>query len=372
MNADPVADFSSALYLGLRHGRATLGDWPALTLGKPAALAEVPAARAVAGELARLLGCEAATLLPSTLHLFWDLFGMLAREGEDGREHEHEHERGHGPGARYMALVDGAAYPVARWGAERAAGLGMPLRTFRGGAVPELERLALRARALGRRPLILADGYCPGAARPPPLARYAALAARADGLLLLDDTQPLGLLGRRGGGSVVAHGLAGAPVLVGASLAKGFGVPLAVLAGSGAFIRRFEAVSDTRLHASPPCVAAVLAARHALQVNAACGDALRRALRQRIGAFRAALAAHGIACEGGGFPVQAVPLPPAMNLATAHAGLRRDGVMAVPQCRGGRARLTFLLRADHTTADIARAAEAVRHHVKELAWTGNE
>jgi 8-amino-7-oxononanoate synthase len=352
VGAEAAADFTSALYLGLRHGRAALGDWPALTLGKPAALAEVPGARAVARDLAALQGCEAATLLPSTLHLFWDLFGMLARERA---------------GEQYMVLVDGAAYPVARWGAERAVGLGLPLRTFRSGAVAELERLALLARGLGRRPLILADGYSPGCAGPPPLARYAALAAREDGLLLLDDTQPLGVLGRQGGGSIVAHGLQGAPVLVGASLAKGFGVPLAVLAGSAGFVRRFEAVSDTRLHASPPPLATVLAARHALQVNAACGDALRLALRQRIGEFRAALAVRGIDCEGGCFPAQAVRLPRRIHPAAAHALLLREGVMAVPQCRGGVALLTFLLRADHTKADIARAADAVRYHVKELA-----
>ncbi|WP_338761521.1 aminotransferase class I/II-fold pyridoxal phosphate-dependent enzyme [Massilia sp. METH4] len=342
------ADFTSALYLGMRHGRAALDDWPALTLGKPAALAEVPGARTVARELAALQGCAAATLLPSTLHLFWDLFGMLARD-------------------RYLVLVDDAAYPVARWGAERAAALGLPLRAFRAGEMRELERLAGLAAGMGRRPLILADGYCPGLGRAPPLARYAALAARAGGVLLLDDTQPLGVLGRRGGGSVVAHGLAGAPVIVGASLAKGFGVPLAVLAGSAELVRRFEACSDTRLHASPPPVATVIAARHALRLNAACGNALRRVLLRRIVQFRAALADQGIGCGGGVFPVQAVQLPPGMDLAAAHAALRRDGVLAVPQCRGRTALLAFLLRADHTGDDIARAARALRHHVKELA-----
>lgn len=347
-----AADFTSALYLGLRHGRAVLDDWPALTLGKPAALAEVPGARAVARELAALQGCAAATLLPSTLHLFWDVFGMLGQERE---------------GKPYMVLVDGAAYPVARWGAERAAGMGLPLRVFRSGALAELASLVALARQLGRRPLVLADGYYPDRAGAPPLASYAALAAGAEGLLLLDDTQALGVLGPRGGGSIVAHGLAGAPVLVGASLAKGFGVPLAVLAGSAAQVRRFEAVSDTRLHASPPPVATVVAARHALELNRVCGDALRAALRQRIGQFRAALAEQGIGTEGGAFPVQAVRLPRWLDLAAAHGALRRDGVLAVPQCRGGAALLAFLLRADHTKADIARAAHALRHHVKELA-----
>jgi 8-amino-7-oxononanoate synthase len=294
------------------------------------------------------MGCAMATLLPSTLHLFWDVFGMLARE-------------------RYHVLVDGAAYPVARWGAERAAAAGLPLRTFRSGAPAQLACLARQARMAGGRPLILADGYCPGQPGPPPLARYAAIAAGEHGLLLLDDTQPLGIAGRHGGGSIVAHDLAGAPVLVGASLAKAFGVPMAVLAGDAALVRRFEAVSDTRLHASPPSAACVAAARHALQLNGACGDALRRTLRCRIAQFRAALAAQGFACTGGAFPVQSVRLSPRQDPAAAQAALRRAGVLAVPQYRQGASLLTFLLRADHTEADIAQAAQALRNLVKELA-----
>ncbi len=351
MSTAAPADFTSALYLGMRHPGCALDGWPALTLGKPAALQEVPGAAAVARDLARLQGCAAATLLPSTLHLFWDLFGMLGREP-------------------LAVLVDAAAYPVACWGAERAVGMGLPLRRFRHGDVAELARLVKVWRDAGRRPLVLADGYSPGGAGPPQLAVYAALAARAGGLLVLDDTQALGVLGRHGGGSLVAAGLAFAgddsPVLVGASLAKGFGVPMAVLAGSRVLVRRFEAASDTRLHASPPSAAAVHAARQALRLNAARGDALRRVLAQRIGQFRAALATIGLPCTGGAFPVQSVRLPPGSDLAMAHAALRRQGVLALPQCRGDSARLTFLLRADHTAAEIERAAATLDELVREL------
>ena len=71
-----MLDFTSALYLGLRHPSRSLRAWPALTAGQPAAL-ESPARRfGVARQLAALQGCERATLLPSTLHLFWDLFGL--------------------------------------------------------------------------------------------------------------------------------------------------------------------------------------------------------------------------------------------------------------------------------------------------------
>jgi 8-amino-7-oxononanoate synthase len=72
-----VLDFTSALYLGMHHTTGALRPWRSLTTGRPAALAEPPGAAAVVNHLADLVGCERATLLPSTLHLFWDLFGRL-------------------------------------------------------------------------------------------------------------------------------------------------------------------------------------------------------------------------------------------------------------------------------------------------------
>jgi 8-amino-7-oxononanoate synthase len=351
VNCLAPADFTSALYLGMRHPGEALDGWDALTLGKPAALCDVPGAKAVAATLARLQGCAAATLLPSTLHLFWDLFGMLARE-------------------RCAVLVDDAAYPVARWGAERAVAAGLPLGTFRHRDTAALARLASHWRDAGRWPLILADGYSPGSGDGAPLASYAALAEREGGLLVLDDTQALGVLGRHGGGSLRRHGIEHLPVLVGASLAKGFGVPVAVLVGSAAWVARFERCSDTRLHASPPSQAVVAAARRALRLNALCGDGMRCLLAQRIARFRAALRDVGLACDGGRFPVQSVSLPGRVDLPAAHAALRRAGVLALPQYKSGTARLTFLLRADHTEGDIARAATALLKVNRERTFGG--
>ena len=52
--------------------------WTQLTTGRPAALEPAPEAVVLAQDLAQLLGCERAVLAPSTLHLFWDLFDVLA------------------------------------------------------------------------------------------------------------------------------------------------------------------------------------------------------------------------------------------------------------------------------------------------------
>ncbi|MED5613136.1 aminotransferase class I/II-fold pyridoxal phosphate-dependent enzyme [Janthinobacterium sp. P210005] len=341
-----MLDFTSALYLGMRHPAASLAPWSSLTLGQPAALQEPPGAQTLAASLAALQGCEAACVLPSTLHLFWDLFGMLAAE-------------------RLVILVDGGSYAIARWGAERAQALGLPLRMFPSGEMAVLRRLAADWGRQGRRPLILADGYVPGSEQVLPLASYAALARQGGGYLLLDDTQVLGVAGTAGGGSARLHGLpggydkGGGHLIVGASLAKGFGVPLAVLAGSGNLLRRFAARSQTRVHASPPSAAVLAAARRALALNARHGDALRARLAERVAQWRAGMAAAGIACQGGSFPVQRLP-----GRAHLQQVLRAAGVLSLAQAGDGPGALTFLLRADQTPRQLEQAMGLLEHHIR--------
>lgn len=346
------ADFRSALYLGLRHaapaGRAGWGGWPALTLGMPAALQEPPGARALGRELALLQGCAAATLLPSTLHLYRDLFAWLAQ----GQLVE-----------RPALLIDAAAYPIARWGAEWALPRGVPVHRFRHGDARQLAYLAHQVRQAGRIPLVLADGYTPGDAWPPPLRAYVDIVAPRGGALVLDDTQALGVLGPDGGGSVRLHGLQGMPVLAGASLAKGLGAPLAVLAGPAPAIAAFERHSESRVHASPPTVAVIAAARAALRTNACEGARLRATLLARIRQLRHTLAAAGLACHGGAFPVQLVPLPgmpPDQAVALAE---RLCGVLL--RVSTGLA-LGLLLRADHSEEDVARVAAMLAQRLGNL------
>ena len=335
-----MLDFTSALYLGMRHPAAQLAPWSSLTLGQPAALREPPGAPALAADLAALQGCEAACVLPSTLHLFWDLFGMLAAE-------------------RLVILVDGGSYAIARWGAERAQALGLPLRLFPSGEMAALRRLVAAWGRQGRRPLILADGYVPGSEQVLPLAGYAALARQGGGYLLLDDTQVLGVMGASGGGSARLHGLPGESLIIGASLAKGFGVPLAVLAGSDGLLRRFEAHSQTRVHASPPSAAVLAAARRALALNAQHGEALRARLADRVAQWRSGMAAAGIACRGGSFPVQRLP-----GRAHLQPALRAAGVLALAQAGDGPGALTFLLRADQTPGQLQQAMDLLEHHIR--------
>ena len=238
-----MLDFTSALYLGFRHAHDALPPWTQLTTGRPAALEPAPEAVVLAQDLAQLLGCERAVLVPSTLHLFWDLFDVLAHD-------------------RIAIYVDAGTYPIARYGVERAAAKGVPTSTFPGHDPAALASLLQRDRATGRRPVVVTDGLCTATGRTAPLADYLKLIRGWNGYLVVDDTQAFGILGanpapaapygRGGAGTPACRALTGPGLIIGSSLAKGFGAPLAVLAGSAEVIAKFEGLSGTRVLSSPP------------------------------------------------------------------------------------------------------------------------
>jgi 8-amino-7-oxononanoate synthase len=336
----PVLDFTSALYLGLRHPSESLHAWSALTTGKPIVLETPAGAIGLARQLAALQGCESATLLPSTLHLFWDLFGVLA-------------------GEQVRIYMDEGAYRIARWGVERVAAQGVAVRTF-----PHHDAAAAR-------PVILTDGFCPLCGEPAPIASLLQIVERHGGQLVLDDTQAFGVLGqrpcvatpfgRRGGGSLKWHGVSSPHAIVGSSLAKAFGVPIAVLGGSEALIRHFEQRSETRLHCSPPSLAVLRATEHALAMNRSQGDCRRLYLSWLVTRFRGQLRQIGLTAQRGLFPVQMINARDRIDAGTLHLRLLGRGIrtVLVRCCRGTEMRLGFLINALHRPADIDRAIEAL-------------
>jgi 8-amino-7-oxononanoate synthase len=345
-----MIDFTSALYLGLRHPSWALRPWRRFTTGVPAALREAGSAASVARDLATLTGCARATLGTSTLHLFWDLFPGLAD-------------------ARSVIYMDAGLYPIARWGIERAAARGVPVREVPHHDVRSLRRLLEESPR--RRPVMVTDGFCPRCGRAAPIAAHLEAIERAGGRLVIDDTQALGVLGRRpgprapygrgGGGSLPWSEVASGDVIVVASLAKGFGVPLAVLAGSESAVSRFEATSETRVHCSPPSVAALHAAAHALAMNRTHGDALRARLLAVVSLFRRECSRAGFPVVGGRFPVQTLGTVRGDAAVHLHGALRRHGVLTVlrrdPEGIGPR--LTCLLTARHTAREVTALARAL-------------
>lgn len=348
-----AVDFTSALYLGFRHPHRTLRPWEQLTTGRPAATEPAPEARYVAQDLARLMRSERAVLTRSTLHLYFDLFDILASD----------------PVAIY---ADAGSYPIARWGIERVAAKGVRAVTFPAHDAVALKRLLHRDYRRGRRPIVVTDGICVRTGCPAPLPEYQRVVRQWDGYLVIDDTQGLGVLGEGpgrdcpygwgGAGTPAWCGVGDTGLIIGSSLAKGFGAPLAVIASDASLIAKFEERSATLLHCSPPSLAAIGAARRALVLNETGGELARLRLLSSVRYFRHKARQIGLSALGGLFPVQTMRIAPDVDPREIHGRLLDQGIKALlrsaKQAPG--AALSFLITASHTRSDIDRCMETLQ------------
>jgi 8-amino-7-oxononanoate synthase len=342
-----MRDFTSSLYLGMAHPSSRLPGWSALTTGRPAALGRPRLEDAVCRRLARLTGTSAAVLRHSSLHGLADCLEVLA--GRSGVVH-----------------VDRGLYAIGRWAVERARGRGATIACF-DHHDPEALAASLRRHPARTRPVVVADGFCVGCGSQLPLADYLEVGRHHAVLLLVDDTQALGILGadpapagglgRGGGGILPSTGVHGDDVVLVSSLAKGFGVPVAAVCGPGALIGRVAVAGGSALHASPPSIVDVLAARAALDQNLSEGDRLRNVLSARISGLRAAARASGLALSGAVFPVQSTPPAPVRHSLRVRDRLLAAGVRAIPtaSCPPGATSVTLVVTTDHSARDVAEA-----------------
>lgn len=332
----------------MQHDSRSLNGWRQLTTGVPAALAQAGGTAQLSRRLADLVGCEAVTLAPSTLHLFWDLFEILA--GDSG-----------------SIYFDRGAYPIAHWGIERAAACGVPVHGFAHHGVRDLWKKLAQNSTFVRHPIIVTDGFCSGCGQMAPLNDYLKLIQYFDGRLVIDDTQAMGILGdspergypygHGGGGSLRWCHIQHPAIVVVSSLAKGFGVPVAFLAGEKMAVKRFQAQSKTRMHCSPPSIAVIRALEHALDENDSEGDALRNRLLQLIQYFREKVANVGVNPSGRFFPVQTFSELPGSSPVILYHQLLKQGIRTVLHQgqQTSAARISFILNAGHEFDDIDRA-----------------
>ena len=348
-----MLDFTSVLYLGMHHPHEGLRPWRQLTTGRPAALGSSERAEVTAQALAQFLRCEMAALGTSTLHLFWDLFGVLAAEG-------------------ITIHVDAGTYPIARWGVERVKANGVFATSFRRHDPASLRTSVGLAGRSRLRPVVVTDGLCPLTGQPAPLFDYARIVRDFGGLLVIDDTQAFGILGKDpshaepygvdGAGTPAWFDLSGPDLIIVSSLAKGFGAPLALIAGSQLIIEKFKTMSLTRVHCSPPSLASISAGEDALAINAAQGMARRRRLIELVRLFQAGLRTIGLSARGSLFPFQTPGRISGARAVSLHNALLGTGVRTVLHGAriGSEALVSFAINALHTPAEIARAFGALR------------
>jgi 8-amino-7-oxononanoate synthase len=346
-------DFTSALYLGWHHAKVDIPNWTRLSLGKPSVLEEIAAAGEVASAVARLQQQESGLVFSSTLHLFWDLFGWLSTQP-------------------VAIFYDREAYPLAIQvlrGIDRAKKA--PIYSFSHLDRPDLQKQVWRCYRSGLRPIIVSDGWCTQCGQALPLVKYTRWLAPFKGLLIIDDTQAIGVIGQKsqkkplygtGGGGVLPWlNLDYENVLAGSSLAKGFGIPIAVLSGKSSWIQTIRQASFTRMHCSPPTMAQLVTARKVLENNVTEGEVRRHQLHQRIAQFQQYFRMLQPDRSENLFPVQHLRLSKKGAPERWHHYLKRQGIRTLlTSAHDQETVLTFLLRADHPA-----------EHIKQLAITLN-
>ena len=336
-----MLDFTSASYLGLEHRKEDLAAWSSLSTGKPAALWEPEPAIRLADEIARLQGCEAGLVAASTLHLFWDVQAWAGQAG-------------------MRVFLDAGVYPV-------AASVVGAVAQFRHRDLNDLERvLRIGGGGGGRgRPLVVVDGFCVACGSIYPYADLLACVRREGGLVLVDDTQALGIFGtpargfaygRGGGGSLRRAGLEREEdVLSVSSLAKAFGAPLAALSGPRELVRQFAAASRSRVHCTPPSMASVAAGLAALEWNRRDGDQRRARLAALVERLKP---------RRGLFPYQTISHPAAWRL---YQTLRAAGIETVPLAGadGSPRQLGVAITAQHQPSGIDALARRMNQFLEE-------
>ena len=130
-----------------------------------------------------------------------------------------------------------------------------------------------------------------------------------------------------------------------------------MIGGSDAMLDQFERSSSTRVHCSPPSVAAIRAAAVALDTNRSEGEWLRRRLAKRVCRLRRGLRNLGLDGPETLFPVQ--PLSNALG-ADAHyifTGLLESGIRTVlgRPAGAGAAQVVFIVTVRHRLDEIDRA-----------------
>lgn len=289
------------------------------------------------------LGAEAALTTVSTLHAMADLHALHGATG---------------------SVLDEYAYPI--------GGLVAPPGSVRF-RHHDPESLAQRL-ASSRKGLVVVDGWCTHCGRAAPLADLATVAARYGSVLVVDDTQAMGVIGRGatarspigpdGSGTLVAAGVAGHPAIIAvASTSKGLGVPITLVAGPRRVVEHLRSRGPTRTHCSQPSAAHIAALGRALDIDDRWGMELRRRLVARIDHFTDRFVATGFRVGGGGFPVLTVDVPRGVDPHRVERRLAGEGVFAIVVGGHRRPQLTFVVRADHSPSDIERGVRALQRCV---------
>lgn len=227
----------------------------------------------------------------------------------------------------------------------------------------DMAGLADRLAATSGHKLVVTDGVFSMDGDMAPLRELAALCREHDALLLVDDAHGLGVLGKRGAGSLEHLGLSEqeVPLLIG-TLGKAVGTSGAFVAGPQLLIDYLVQKARTYIYttAMPPAVAKATCAALDLVEQ---GQARRRHLAHLIRRFREESQALGYQLMPSATPIQPIMVGDNWTALELSRQLEDRGLLVTairpPTVPEGQARLRVTLSAAHTDADLDRLLTAL-------------
>ncbi len=341
-----MLDFTSASYLGSEFSNIDFCLKTSLTIGKPAFLKEPLLNRWVGNQIAQMQGLESGVIAPSSLHLFWDLFGILSEN--------------------YVVFIEENTYPIGQWGAIHADSRNLSVIRFQAENLRKLQELIMQNCHSKQKPLIVCDAIDIDSGKISPLKEYLQLVEPFKGNLLIDDTQTFGVFGENsnknhvfgyfGGGILKFLKIDSSKILTITSLSKAFGVPVSILAGTEKLIKSFKKNSLIRVHTSPVSAVHAMATAHIIKNNQLVGENLRQKLWNNIQHFQRNLAKLDcVKIANGIFPVQKISLVYPNSTLLIYQKLLENNIeclLLAPPNKHQQPSLAFCIRADHSFADL--------------------
>ena len=349
-----LINFASSDYLGLAHhpevkkaAIAAIEEWGIGVASPRMAAGTLPLHAELERELAAFLGTGDALVFPSGYHANTGLFESLLTD----RDYLFCDE------LIRPSLADGVRLGRARvW-------------SYRNQDMEHLEDRLRRSRAARFR-VIVTDGVFPLSGLVANLRDIYGLAAKYNALVVVDDSQGIGIVGESGGGTHDLLGLVDRIDLVSGTFGAALG------GGAGGFVAgRKEVVGWLRQKsrsylsstALPP--ASVAAAHKALELVRS-EPQLREQLAMNVKLFRDALAEHGLWTAEGDHPAVAVLIRHAVAAQRLTDFLYRRGVFAIGFCHPvvpeGAARIRAQVTVRHTQKALSKAADAFAEGATEL------
>lgn len=237
---------------------------------------------------------------------------------------------------------------------------------YRHGAAGDLEQQLLRHPA-GYRAVIVTESLFGMDGDRAPLPELAALAARYEALLIVDEAHALGVLGPEGRGLVWEAGLTGAVDVIVGTFGKAFGVVGAAVACS-ANVRDYlvnRARCFVYTTAPPPMMAAATLAAFPLVQS---GE-LQARLRLHWARLRAALDGMGFPVDERFSPILPVILGADRRTMRVSEAMRNKGFLVQgirpPTVPEGTSRLRLTVMASHEDAHLTGLVDALRETLKD-------